>query len=61
MSTRFGSARVKLALTDGQVLRAIPEYEDCKQLAEANAVPLREVLAEVEQVARGGSYGNPDR
>ncbi|HET7089933.1 MAG TPA: nickel pincer cofactor biosynthesis protein LarC [Anaerolineae bacterium] len=61
VSTRFGSARVKLALADGQVLRAIPEYEDCKQLAEANAVPLREVLAEVEQVARGGSYGNPDR
>jgi len=60
VSTRFGPARVKLALADGRVLRAIPEYEDCKRLAEAHAVPLRDVLAEVEQAARGGSHGNPD-
>ena len=61
VSTRFGQARVKLALADGRVLRAIPEYEDCKRLAEANAVPLRDVLAEVEQAARGGSYGSSNR
>ena len=60
VSTRFGLVRVKLALANGQVLRAIPEYEDCKRLAEASAVPLRDVLAEVEQAAQGGSHGNPD-
>ena len=60
VSTRFGLARVKLALVDGRVLRAIPEYEDCKRLAETNAVPLRDVLVEVEQTARGGAYGNPN-
>jgi len=59
VSTRFGLARVKLALVDGRVLRAIPEYEDCKRLAEAHAVPLRDVLSEVEHVARGGPHGNP--
>ena len=60
VNTRFGEARVKVALADGRVLRAIPEYEDCKRLAEANAVPLRDVLAEVEQAARGGSHDNPN-
>ncbi len=60
VSTRFGQARVKVALADGRVLRATPEYEDCKRLAEANAVPLRDVLAEVEHAARGGSHGNPN-
>ena len=60
VNTRFGQARVKLALVDGRMLRAIPEYEDCKRLAVANAVSLREVLVEVEQAARGGSHGNPD-
>ena len=57
--TRFGEARVKVALAEGRVLRAIPEYEDCKRLAEANGVPLRDVLAEVEQAARGGADDNP--
>ncbi|HKZ82878.1 MAG TPA: nickel pincer cofactor biosynthesis protein LarC [Anaerolineae bacterium] len=60
VSTRFGPVRVKLALANGQVLRAVPEYEDCKRLAEVNAVPLRDVLTEVEQAAKGGSHGNPD-
>ena len=57
--TRFGEARVKVALAEGRVLRAIPEYDDCKRLAEAQGAPLRDVLAEVEQAARGGADDNP--
>jgi len=55
VQTRFGPARVKVAFADGQVLRAVPEYDDCKHLAEANGVPLREVLAEAERLAQGGN------
>ena len=55
VQTRFGPARVKVAFAGGRVLRAVPEYEDCKHLAEANGVPLREVLAEVERLAQGGN------
>ncbi len=55
VQTRFGPARIKVAFADGQVLRVMPEYEDCKHLAEANGVPLREVLAEVERLAQGGN------
>jgi pyridinium-3,5-bisthiocarboxylic acid mononucleotide nickel chelatase len=52
VQTRFGLARVKVAIENGHLLRAVPEYEDCKRLAESNGVPLREVLAEVERVAQ---------
>ena len=52
VQTRFGMAHVKVALENGQALRAVPEYEDCKRLAESNGVPLREVLAEVERAAK---------
>jgi len=52
VQTRFGPARVKVAFENGRPLRAVPEYEDCKRLAEANGVPLREVLAEVERAAQ---------
>lgn len=55
VQTRFGPAHVKVAYADGQMLRAVPEYEDCKRIAEANGIPLRDVLAEVERVAQGGS------
>lgn len=52
VQTRFGMAHVKVALENGHALRAIPEYDDCKRLAEANGVPLREVLSEVERAAK---------
>jgi len=51
VNTRFGPARVKIAILDGGVLRAMPEYEDCRQLAERTGVPLREILVAVEQAA----------
>ena len=62
VDTRFGTARVKIAILDGDVLRTMPEYEDCRLLAERTGVPLREVLAEVEQAARSqltGLKSNP--
>jgi uncharacterized protein (DUF111 family) len=39
---------VKLAqLADGRIKYA-PEYEDCRKLAEANGIPLRQVFQSVE-------------
>jgi len=52
VTTRYGVAQVKAAILDGQVLRLIPEYDDCRRLAAATGAPLREVLLEVEQAAR---------
>ena len=46
VATRWGTVKVKCGLLAGELVTASPEYEDCRRLAQANAVPLREVQAE---------------
>ncbi len=48
------SVRVKLALLDGRILRATPEYEDCKSIARKTGKPLREIIF---SIASGFSAG----
>jgi pyridinium-3,5-bisthiocarboxylic acid mononucleotide nickel chelatase len=43
VETRFGSIRVKVARWN-DLIRAVPEYEDCRRAAEARGVPLLDVL-----------------
>ena len=49
--TRFGPVRVKVAKVSGRgrLLKARPEYQDCKRIAEQTGLPLREVTREVER------------
>jgi uncharacterized protein (DUF111 family) len=42
--TRFGEVRLKISRSDGRVLHASPEFEDCRKLAEEKHVPLQEVM-----------------
>jgi len=42
--TRFGEVRVKLSRSQGQVLHASPEFDDCRKLAEEKNVPLHQVM-----------------
>jgi pyridinium-3,5-bisthiocarboxylic acid mononucleotide nickel chelatase len=44
VETRFGSIQVKVARWNDFV-RAVPEYEDCRRIAEEQDVPLIEVMA----------------
>jgi uncharacterized protein (TIGR00299 family) protein len=46
VETPLGSVRMKLARLNGSVLNAAPEYEDCRRIAAARGVPLKQVLAE---------------
>ena len=49
VATPYGPVRVKVAhLADGST-RAAPEYEDCRRLAAANNVPLRQVYRAAER------------
>jgi len=52
VATEYGPVGVKLVRWGAGRLRAKPEYEDCRRLAEAHHVPLREVYAAAEQAAR---------
>jgi uncharacterized protein (TIGR00299 family) protein len=46
VQTEFGDVRVKVARANGKVLRAAPEYEDCRKLAAERDVPLQKVIAQ---------------
>ena len=41
--TPWGEVRVKEGLMDGKVVNAVPEFEDCKRIAEEKGVPLKAV------------------
>jgi uncharacterized protein (TIGR00299 family) protein len=46
VDTRLGRVSVKVARLNGQILNAIPEYEDCQKIASECGLPLKQVLAE---------------
>jgi uncharacterized protein (TIGR00299 family) protein len=51
VETPYGPVRVKVAgWGEGQV-KAAPEYEDCRRLAEASGAPLREIYRAAERAA----------
>ena len=43
--------RVKIASVGGVIIRSAPEFDDCRSLAERNAIPVREVLARARRAA----------
>lgn len=45
VQTPFGPVKVKLGLRDGKVLNTAPEFDDCRAVALAKDVPLKEVWA----------------
>jgi uncharacterized protein (DUF111 family) len=49
VETRFGSIRVKVARWN-ELVRAVPEYEDCKRAAEASGAALIDVMQTVREV-----------
>lgn len=45
VATPWGVVRIKVArLASGEVMNAQPEFEDCRELAEENGVPLKQVM-----------------
>ena len=52
VETEYGRVRVKVARGGGEVLNAMPEYEDCRRAAREHGVPLRAVM-EVAVAAYG--------
>lgn len=45
VETPFGEVRMKISRLNGTVLNAAPEYEDCRTIAAARCVPLKQVMA----------------
>jgi uncharacterized protein (TIGR00299 family) protein len=45
-ATQWGEVRVKESRLNGTVTNFAPEYEDCRRIAEANSIPLKQVQQE---------------
>lgn len=44
VETAWGRIRIKVASADGEVMNAMPEYEDCRRAAREHGVPLRAAM-----------------
>ncbi len=44
VETPWGAVRVKLGVWKGKVVNSMPEYEDCRALAESAGIPVKRVL-----------------
>ena len=47
VQTRWGTVRAKRGSMDGEPIKTVPEYEDCKRIAEEQSMPFRQVYEEV--------------
>jgi pyridinium-3,5-bisthiocarboxylic acid mononucleotide nickel chelatase len=52
VTTSYGIVRVKISRLGERIVNLAPEYEDCRQLAAALNVPLKDVLAEAQAVGQ---------
>jgi uncharacterized protein (TIGR00299 family) protein len=52
VATEWGTVRVKIGSRKGEELNVAPEFDDCRQLAEKNAVPVKRVLEAALQAYR---------
>ncbi|HEV7676788.1 MAG TPA: nickel pincer cofactor biosynthesis protein LarC [Candidatus Angelobacter sp.] len=50
VSTKWGDVRMKLANLNGSISNYAPEYEDCRQIAKEQKVPLKTVMQEAIKV-----------
>ncbi|RKU13101.1 nickel pincer cofactor biosynthesis protein LarC [Candidatus Poribacteria bacterium] len=46
VETQWGTVQAKRGYLNGTLVKTVPEYEDCKRLAEQNNIPLRQVYTE---------------
>lgn len=45
--TQWGTVRAKCGYMAGESIKTVPEYEDCKRIAEEHSVPFRQVYEEI--------------
>jgi uncharacterized protein (TIGR00299 family) protein len=48
VETKYGPVRLKISTDQrGRVVNVMPEFEDCKRIAEAEGIPLKEIYREI--------------
>ncbi|MFQ5843334.1 MAG: nickel pincer cofactor biosynthesis protein LarC [Thermodesulfobacteriota bacterium] len=53
IETKYGTVRLKISTDNGgRIINIMPEYEDCKRIAETMGIPLKEVYREIPTAMR---------
>ena len=52
VATAWGEVRIKVGLRQGREVQASPEFEDCRQIAEAREIPVKQVIEAAMQAYR---------
>ena len=61
IKTQWGAIQAKRGYLNGTLIKTVPEYEDCKRLAEQNNVPLRQVYTEaLRNLSSADTVGFPE-
>ena len=50
VQTKWGEVRLKVANLNGSIANYAPEYEDCRRIAEAHHVPIKQVMQEATRL-----------
>jgi pyridinium-3,5-bisthiocarboxylic acid mononucleotide nickel chelatase len=61
VQTPWGDVRIKIASMNGSVTNYAPEYEDCREIAAKNDIPLKTVMQEAVQEYLRVLAGNAER
>ena len=60
VTTEFGTVRIKIGETDGNVINASPEYDDCKRAATEHGVAIKRVYDIAVAEYQAGTRSIPD-
>ena len=52
IKTEYGNAKVKIGKRNSKIIKVVPEYEDCKRIAEEKGISIREAYDKVKASAK---------
>ncbi len=52
IKTEYGNAKVKIGKRNSKIIKVVPEYEDCKRIAEEKGIPIKDIYEKVKFTAK---------
>lgn len=51
IKTEYGNVRVKMGKRNSKIIKVVPEYEDCKRIAEEKGIPIKDIYEKIKASA----------
>ena len=52
IKTEYGNVKVKIGKRNSKIIKVVPEYEDCKKIAEEKGIPIKDIYEKVKASAK---------